>query len=317
EMQAPEITKIKDVESDAELERELASITSNGTNSEIKSSKGKGDTGLVLDESMEIKNIEPEELDSSLLSEANGLNIDAEEQELDVNFSLEEDDQTEDVPSFMRQTSDSDDDLVIELDDMSKTEDLDLMSEVFGEEEVDDGMIEIDNLGDEETGNDSDLLEIPEMEDDSDIFELSEENNTDQLSLGISEDDSFTGLDEVQKDELMMEIDTEPEFDQPTDEPDEGEISSISSRVDTPGKDSSIVGRDLLFSLTHQLTVEIGKANLKGKEIINLSYGSIIELDKKVGDPVQIILGEKAIAMGEVVQINDDQLGVRITGINF
>ena len=71
------------------------------------------------------------------------------------------------------------------------------------------------------------------------------------------------------------------------------------------------------MNLKHTLTVEIGKTSLKGQEITELSYGSVIELDKKIGDPVEIILGDKTIARGEVVQINDDQLGVRITGLNI
>ncbi|NQU65713.1 MAG: FliM/FliN family flagellar motor switch protein, partial [SAR324 cluster bacterium] len=63
--------------------------------------------------------------------------------------------------------------------------------------------------------------------------------------------------------------------------------------------------------------VEIGKANLKGEDITSLTYGSVIELDRKKGDPVDIILGNKIIAHGEVVQINEEQLGVRITRLNY
>jgi len=56
---------------------------------------------------------------------------------------------------------------------------------------------------------------------------------------------------------------------------------------------------------------------LKGEDITNLTYGSVIELDRKKGEPVDIILGSKIIANGEVVQINEEQLGVRITRINY
>ena len=95
------------------------------------------------------------------------------------------------------------------------------------------------------------------------------------------------------------------------------DLYNESKEIETGKKSDAVIDKEILFKLPHLLTVEIGKANLKGEDITNLTYGSVIELDRKKGEPVDIILGSKIIANGEVVQINEEQLGVRITRINY
>lgn len=63
-----------------------------------------------------------------------------------------------------------------------------------------------------------------------------------------------------------------------------------------------------------QVTVELGKTEKLIKDILEFSYGTIIELDKLAGDPVDILINGKKIAKGEVVVI-DDSFGVRVTDI--
>jgi flagellar motor switch protein FliN/FliY len=63
-----------------------------------------------------------------------------------------------------------------------------------------------------------------------------------------------------------------------------------------------------------QLTVELGRTKMPIKEILDLGPGSIVELDKLAGEPVDILVNNKLIAKGEVVVI-DESFGVRITDI--
>ena len=63
-----------------------------------------------------------------------------------------------------------------------------------------------------------------------------------------------------------------------------------------------------------QVTVELGRTNRSVKEILELSPGSIIELDKLAGEPVDILVNNRPIARGEVVVI-DENFGVRVTDI--
>lgn len=70
----------------------------------------------------------------------------------------------------------------------------------------------------------------------------------------------------------------------------------------------------LIMDVPLQVTVELGRTQKLIKDILEFGPGSIIELDKLAGDPVDILVNGKAIAKGEVVVI-DESFGVRITDI--
>ncbi|QFK70989.1 flagellar motor switch phosphatase FliY [Pradoshia sp. D12] len=71
---------------------------------------------------------------------------------------------------------------------------------------------------------------------------------------------------------------------------------------------------NMLLDIPLQVTVELGRTNRSVKEILELSSGSIIELDKLAGEPVDILVNKRLIAKGEVVVI-DENFGVRVTDI--
>lgn len=71
---------------------------------------------------------------------------------------------------------------------------------------------------------------------------------------------------------------------------------------------------DLLKDVPIQISVELGRTKMLIKDLLALSSGSIIELDKLAGEPVDILVNGKLIAKGEVVVI-DENFGVRITEI--
>lgn len=71
---------------------------------------------------------------------------------------------------------------------------------------------------------------------------------------------------------------------------------------------------DMLLDIPLQVTVELGRTRRSVKEILELSAGSIIELDKLAGEPVDILVNNRLIAKGEVVVI-DENFGVRVTDI--
>jgi flagellar motor switch protein FliN/FliY len=70
----------------------------------------------------------------------------------------------------------------------------------------------------------------------------------------------------------------------------------------------------MLLDIPLQVTVELGRTRRSVKEILELSAGSIIELDKLAGEPVDILVNNRLIAKGEVVVI-DENFGVRVTDI--
>jgi len=80
-------------------------------------------------------------------------------------------------------------------------------------------------------------------------------------------------------------------------------------RVNIPGDNL-----DLLMSVPIQITVELGKARKKIKDIAELTLGNIVELDRQAGDQVDVIANGRLIARGDVVVV-DDNYSVKITEI--
>lgn len=102
---------------------------------------------------------------------------------------------------------------------------------------------------------------------------------------------------------------------------DSGAGSSVSSVSYPSFQDSSHGGGgqmppnvDLLMDVQMVLTVELGRTKKYVKDIFQLGEGSIIELDKLAGEPVDLLANGKLIAKGEVVVI-DENFGVRVTDI--
>ncbi len=71
---------------------------------------------------------------------------------------------------------------------------------------------------------------------------------------------------------------------------------------------------DFLLDIPLDVCVEIGKTRMQIKELLQLGQGSVIELDKLAGEPMEVIVNGRLIARGEVVVVNE-KFGVRLTDI--
>jgi flagellar motor switch protein FliN/FliY len=71
---------------------------------------------------------------------------------------------------------------------------------------------------------------------------------------------------------------------------------------------------ELLMDVSLRVTVELGRTAMSIREILDLGPGSVLELDKLAGEPVDILVNDKPIAKGEVVVV-DENFGVRVTDI--
>jgi flagellar motor switch protein FliN/FliY len=71
---------------------------------------------------------------------------------------------------------------------------------------------------------------------------------------------------------------------------------------------------DLLLDVPLDLSVELGRARMSIQDLLNLSPGSVIELDKVAGEPLDFMVNGRLVARGEAVVVND-KFGVRITDI--
>lgn len=71
---------------------------------------------------------------------------------------------------------------------------------------------------------------------------------------------------------------------------------------------------DLIMDVPLEVTVELGRTSKSIKEILDFSPGTIIELDKLAGEPVDVLVNGKFVAKGEVVVI-EESFGIRVTEI--
>lgn len=73
-------------------------------------------------------------------------------------------------------------------------------------------------------------------------------------------------------------------------------------------------GVDLILDISLDVTVELGRVRMLIKDVLELASGSIIELDRVAGEPVDVLVNGRLIAKGEVVVI-EDNFGIRLTEI--
>ena len=71
---------------------------------------------------------------------------------------------------------------------------------------------------------------------------------------------------------------------------------------------------DFLLDIPLEVTVELGRSRMFIKDLLQLGQGSVIELDKLAGEPMEILVNDKLIARGEVVVVNE-KFGIRLTDI--
>ncbi len=86
------------------------------------------------------------------------------------------------------------------------------------------------------------------------------------------------------------------------------------SQLTSQGTDVAPQSLDLILDVTIELTVELGRKSMLIKDILSLGPGSIVELNKLAGEPVDLLVNNKLLARGEVVVINEN-FGIRIIDI--
>ena len=74
------------------------------------------------------------------------------------------------------------------------------------------------------------------------------------------------------------------------------------------------VNFDLLMDVAVDVTLEVGHAEITVRQLLQLTQGSILELDRPAGDPLDVLVNGVRVARGEVVVIND-KFGIRLTEV--
>jgi flagellar motor switch protein FliN/FliY len=89
------------------------------------------------------------------------------------------------------------------------------------------------------------------------------------------------------------------------------ELPDVSGQAAAPGAKPNI---ELVRDINVTLTVELGRTQMLIQDILELTPGKVIELDRLAGEPLDIVVNGKLLAKGEVVVV-DENFGVRLTAI--
>ena len=143
-------------------------------------------------------------------------------------------------------------------------------------------------------------------------------------------DDGMDGgdLDQAALDELLKAA----SFDDPADSaPAAGQASRAEAETDDfklPDfqqvmRDVQVSSIDLLRDVDLDVKIELGRSRMLVEDVLKLAEGSVVELDKLAGDPVDVFVNERLVARGEVLVLNDNfcvrineiVAGVRLEGV--
>ncbi|MDX1975110.1 MAG: flagellar motor switch protein FliN [Rickettsiales bacterium] len=92
------------------------------------------------------------------------------------------------------------------------------------------------------------------------------------------------------------------------------------TNTDTPntGLNDSAGGENLsletVYDIPVQVTVVLGRTTMQVNQLLKLGRGAVIELERKVGEPIEIFVNNRLVARGEVVVV-EDKIGVTMTEI--
>ena len=82
---------------------------------------------------------------------------------------------------------------------------------------------------------------------------------------------------------------------------------------DEEGKNGKI-NPEVLQGIPVTISVEVGKTSLKIRDLLRLSQGSVVELDRLAGEPLDLLVNNTVVAQGEIVLVND-RYGIRLTRV--
>ena len=97
----------------------------------------------------------------------------------------------------------------------------------------------------------------------------------------------------------------------------EGQGAEEENVVDSNAEEmsSDAINQNVVKSIPITLNVEVGKTKLKLKDLMAVAQGTVLELDRSVGELMDIKVNDLVIAKGEVVTVDNNKLGIRLLEI--
>ena len=93
------------------------------------------------------------------------------------------------------------------------------------------------------------------------------------------------------------------------------EDAGINAEVgESPGKNVEDACLDVILDIPVTLSLEVGKSKISIRELLKLNQGSVVELDRLAGEPMDVLVNGTLVAHGEVVVVNE-KFGIRLTDV--
>lgn len=117
-------------------------------------------------------------------------------------------------------------------------------------------------------------------------------------------------------DELDENTNNEAEWGDPSADSDNAEAAAFAPISDTSSATSadSEINLDVILDVPVTVSMEVGSTKISIRNLLQLNQGSVIELDRLAGEPMDVLVNKTLIARGEVVVVND-KFGLRLTDI--
>lgn len=84
--------------------------------------------------------------------------------------------------------------------------------------------------------------------------------------------------------------------------------------VDSKGGPAASNNMDFILDIPMQVSVQLGTTRMLIRELLQLGQGSVVELEKLAGEPMDVLVNNKLVARGEVVVVNE-KFGIRLTDV--
>ena len=89
---------------------------------------------------------------------------------------------------------------------------------------------------------------------------------------------------------------------------------AIPNAMPSETPDKGQIHTDVLQNIPVTLAIEVGRAQIKIRDLMRLTQGSVVELDRIAGEPLNLLVNNTVVAQGEVVLVND-RYGIRLTRV--
>jgi flagellar motor switch protein FliN len=166
-------------------------------------------------------------------------------------------------------------------------------------------------MSDAPTEQEPAMKDVAEVQDSEDVQEIEDVQDVrEETAVEAELGDLAAGLDQAAIEELLLEAapagsaGSEPLIE-------EIELAPLLPLDSSPGADTDI---GLLLEVPLSISVELGRTSLTIRELLALGQGSILQLDRHAGEPVDVLVNGKRLARGEVVVIDED-FGIRVTEV--